>query len=116
MELVALDGRAERRTALAPIGEELRERPRLDHGARDDVRADGRALLDDRDRRRGAGLPRELTEPAAGREARRSGADDNHVELERLSRHRYAAGNAGMGERAGIVTSGPHSKLRAKNP
>ena len=46
----AVTARLDRRAALAPIGEQLVERARLEDGARHDVRADGRAFLDDADR------------------------------------------------------------------
>ena len=44
------DRRTERRAARDAVGEELRERARLEHGARDDMSADRRAFLDDADR------------------------------------------------------------------
>ena len=77
----AVTGVVTRRAALAPIRKQLVERTRLEHGARHDVRADGRALLDDTDRELAVRRARELREPARRRKTRRPGADDDDIEL-----------------------------------
>ena len=82
-----LDSRGnERRGALAPVGEELVERARLEDGAREDVGADLRALLDDADRNLAAGRRGELLQADRGGEARRPGADHDHVVFHPLAR------------------------------
>jgi hypothetical protein len=73
--------RLDRRTALAPIGEQLVERARLEDRSRNDVRADGRAFLDDPDRKLAACGARELRQPTRRRETGRAGADDDDIEL-----------------------------------
>ena len=50
-----------------------------------DVSADFGALLDDDDRDVGAGGRGVLFQADGGREARRAGADDHHVEVHRLA-------------------------------
>src|SRR5882762_7564300 len=81
----------ERRPALAPIREELVERPRLKDGAREDMGADLGALLDDANpelapRRRG-----ELLQTDRRRKTGRPGPDHDDVILHPLAldfRHR----------------------------
>ena len=87
IEALARDRDAERRAAFRVIGKQLRERARIEHGARDDVRADGRALFDDADGRLAPLRARELAEPARGGESGRARADDHDVELQDLARH-----------------------------
>ena len=79
--------RLHRRAPLAPIREQLVERARLEHGARHDVRANGRALLDDTDRELSIRGARELREPTRRREARRARADHDDIELHTLAGH-----------------------------
>ena len=72
-------GRVERRAALAPVRDQFVERARLQHRARQDMRADFRALLDDADADLGLGGGRELLQTDRRREPRRPGPDDDHV-------------------------------------
>ncbi len=87
-------GRVERGAALAPVRDQFVERARFQHRARQDMRADLRALLDDADADLGLGRRRELLQPDRRREPRRPGPDDDHVILHplaldlRLLRHR----------------------------
>ena len=87
IETLGRDRRAERSAARDVIGEELRERARLEHGARDDVRTDSGTFLDDANRGLAVFGASELAEPARGRETRRPRADDHDVELDSLARH-----------------------------
>ena len=75
--LVAVGGHGliERRALVLPVGDQLVERDRIDHRARQDVRADGRGLLDHAD----AELGLELLEPDREGEAGGAGADRDHV-------------------------------------
>jgi hypothetical protein len=77
--LIVGDGNGERAVKLAPVGQQLLDRPRIDHRARQDVGADLRALLQDADRKVAPGLGGELLEADRGGEAGRAGANDNDV-------------------------------------
>ena len=82
VEQVVLGGRGVERSApLPPVRDQLVQRARLDHGARQDVRADLRALLDQADR----GVGRALFQTDRGRKPGRAAADHHHVELHRLA-------------------------------
>ncbi len=77
-ELVGLDLRLQRTIGvLPPIWNELVEADRIDHGARQDMRADLRALLHHDDVQLGV----EFLQPDRGRQAGRSGADDHDIEF-----------------------------------
>ena len=84
---VALDGRAQRRPLLAPVGEQFVQRPRLDDGARDNVSAHFRRLLHDADVEFLPLACRELPQAARSRETRRTGTDDDYVEIKRVAFH-----------------------------
>jgi hypothetical protein len=71
----------DRSILLAPVRDEPIKPDRVDHGAREDVGTDLRALFDHDHR----GLGRQLLEPDRGREPGRPGADDHHVELHGLA-------------------------------
>ena len=71
----------DRRAAIAPAGQQFIEGARLDHGARENVRADLAALLDDTDARFGG----KLLQPYGGGETRRPCADDHDIEIHCLS-------------------------------
>ena len=69
-ELVVAHLGLERRALLLPVGNELVQPDRIDHGARQDVGADLRALLDQADRHLVVALGRELLEADRRRRAR----------------------------------------------
>ena len=71
----------QRRAALAPVGQQLSQRARLDHRAGEDMGADLAALLDHADRAVGS----ELAQPDRGGQARGAGADNHHVEFHPLA-------------------------------
>ena len=73
--------RVERRSLLAPVGDQLVERAGLDHGAGQDVRADLAALLDQAHAR----VRRQLLEPDRRRQPGRAAADHHDVELHGLA-------------------------------
>ena len=91
IEAVVGDLRLDRRVLLAPIGQELVEPDRIDHGAGEDVSADLGALLDHDD----GDVGRELLEPDRRRQPGRTGADDDDVELHRFAR-RQLVGHSGI--------------------
>ncbi|GJD68525.1 hypothetical protein MMMDOFMJ_1448 [Methylobacterium gnaphalii] len=81
-ELVALNLGLQRAfRVLAPFGQQYVEAGRVDHGARQDVRADLGALLDDDDVDLLTLLGGDLFQPDRGGEAGRSCADDHDVEV-----------------------------------
>ena len=78
VEAVVLDLGLQRTIGvLAPIRDQLVERDRIDHGARQDMRADLGTLLHHDD----AEIGIELLQPDRRGEARRPGADDHDVEF-----------------------------------
>ena len=79
--------RVQRRATLLPVGEQFRERPRLEHGARKDVRADLGTLFQDTDRDVPAALLGKLAQTNRGRQAGRPGADDDDVIFHRIPFH-----------------------------
>jgi hypothetical protein len=85
-ELVLTGRHADRRRAVAPAGQQRIQRLRLDHRAGEDVRADGRGLLDHADRQLGL----ELLEADRQRQSGRTGADYHHVVFHELAlAHRW---------------------------
>src|SRR3546814_10207677 len=68
----------------APVGQQFIERLGVDHRARQDMRADFRALFEDADRKLASRVIRTLLEPDRRRQPRWTGADDHHV-----IRHRF---------------------------
>jgi hypothetical protein len=85
-ELVAGHLRGERPVLiLAPAGQEPVETDRVDHGARQDVGADLRALLDHHNGEVRPPLGGELAQADRRREARRARADHHHVEIHRFT-------------------------------
>ena len=81
VETVLGHRRVERRTALLPVGDELVDRPRVHDRARQDVRAELGALLEDDDAHVLPGLRSALLDADCRREARRTAADDDDVVL-----------------------------------
>ena len=75
----------QRAAVLAPVGEQLVERARVDHRPRQDVRADLGPLLQHADREFGLFLGGKLFQPDRRAEAGRPRADNHHV-----VRHRFA--------------------------
>ena len=80
-EALLRDRGIEGRFALAPVREELLEGAGLDHRPRKDMGADLGALLDHAHAEVVVALHGELAKPDRGGEARRTRADDHHVEL-----------------------------------
>ena len=77
-ETVVGDRRLERMIVLvAPAGQQPVDADRIDHGARQDMRADLRALLEHDDGKLGV----DLLQPDRRGKPGRSGADDHHVEF-----------------------------------
>ena len=86
VEAIVLDLRLERTIGiLAPIGNELVERDRVHHRARQDMRADFRSLLDHHHRKFGV----ELLQPDGGAKPGRPGADDHDVEFHGFARRQF---------------------------
>ena len=77
--------RIERRAALLPVGQQLVQRPRVEHGAGQDMRADLRALLQNADLDVAAAFRGKLLQADRGGQARRAGADDHHVVFHRFA-------------------------------
>jgi hypothetical protein len=75
---------ARRRTLLLPVGDQLVERARLEDVAREDVRADRRALLEQADRELLAALFAKLAQPDGRGEPSRPSAHDDHVVMHHL--------------------------------
>ena len=71
--------------ALAPARQQAIQRNRIDDGARENMRAGLRALLDDDDREALV----ELLEANGGAKPRRSGADDDDVVIHRIARRQF---------------------------
>ena len=82
-EAILRHRRVERCTLRFPIGNELGERARIHHRAREDVRADLGAFLEQADRN----VRRDLLRADRGGEAGGAGADDHDVVLHRFARH-----------------------------
>src|SRR5262249_52296211 len=85
VKAVLADFRAERRALVAPVGDETIKTDRVDHRARQDMRADLRALLQDHDRKFLVLLDGELLDPDRCGKASGSGADNDDVELHGLA-------------------------------
>ena len=89
-EIVARDLALDRRALLLEIGDQLLERPRIEHAARDPMRSDLGGFLEHRDRnlaeplvlRRALVLLEELGQAQRAREARRAAAHEEDVDLE----------------------------------
>ena len=83
VEAIVLDLRLQRAIRiLAPVRNQFVERDRIDHGTRQNMRADFGTLLDHDDVEVGV----ELLEPDRSRQAGRPGADDHDVEFHGLTR------------------------------
>ena len=81
---------AERRATLLEVRHQVVERPRIEHGARQHVRAGLARLLEHRDRQRlAAALLLQLCQPQRRRHARRAAADDEDVDFEGFTLHRH---------------------------
>jgi hypothetical protein len=102
-EIVLVDGRLQRRALLDEIRHQLAQRLRVHHRAGEDVRADGRALLDDADlnlaerlaRLRPGGdrlvvLRHEAREVQRAAQVRRAGPDEDHVHLQTFAFHQFS--------------------------
>jgi hypothetical protein len=80
--VVAGDGLVQRCALRLPVGDQLGDRARVHHRAREDVRSRLAALLEHHDRDRRV----ELLQPDGRGQPRGAGADDHHVVLHGLSR------------------------------
>ena len=86
VDAVLVDIGVERRPGGAKVGNELRERPRIEHGARQQVGTRLPCLLDHRDRQRGTRRRLlQLGETQRRRHPCRSATDDENVDLEGLA-------------------------------
>jgi hypothetical protein len=85
VEAIFADLGLQRRAHVAPVGQEAVERHGIDHGARQDMRADLGALFEHDDGDVLALFARELLQPDRGGETGRAGADDHDVELHALA-------------------------------
>ena len=90
-ELVVGHRRLDRRALLLPVGDQLVEADRIDHGAGQYVCADLGALLEHADRDLVAALGSELLQPDRRRQASRPATDDHHVVFHCLARHSHLA-------------------------
>ena len=95
VHLVVMHGGRQRCAARRPVGEQFRERPRIEEVARQDVRADLGTLFQDHDRQ---GIV-ELEQPTGCRQAGGAASDDHHVEFHRFS----FAGSAALVHRSPVV-------------
>jgi hypothetical protein len=102
----------ERRAARLPVGEELVERPRVDDGAGQDVRADLRTLLEDAHRHLARACSRKLLEPDRRGEAGGSATDDHDVVIHRFACHGVARGRARSRAEASIIMSAQSSRAQ----
>src|SRR5579862_1576079 len=80
--------RYQRRAALPPIRQQLIERARLEHRARENMRPDLGAFLDDADRELAARFRGKLLQADGGGKPRRPRTDDHHVVFHPLAFHR----------------------------
>ena len=90
-ELVVAHLGLDRRALLLPVGQKLVQSDRIDHGARQDVGTDLRALLDQADRHFVIALGRKLLESDRRRQPGRAATNDQHVIFHRLARHHRLA-------------------------
>ena len=105
-ETILGDRRLQRSIGIGPpVGDQAVEADRVDHRARQDMRADFRALFDDHHRNIGV----ELFQPDRRRQARRAGADDDDVEI-----HRFAGGRFGFDGHS--CSLGHRAMMRRKKP
>ncbi len=79
--------RDERRAALLPVGKQLVEGARLEHGTGEDVGADFGTLFDDADRDLARGRRRQLLQPDRSGQTRGAGADDHDIVFHCLALH-----------------------------
>src|SRR5262249_23499597 len=86
-EAVVADRCIKRRPLFLPVGDELVQRDRVDHRAREDVGADLRAFLDETDATPAPGFGGELLQPDRRREAGRTAADDDDVVFHHIALH-----------------------------
>ncbi len=88
VEGIVADGRLEGTSRGEKAGQEILESPRIDHGARDRVRADIGGLLEKDDRRvreRRVRCRLQLAEPQGAGQPRRTAADDQEIDFHRLA-------------------------------
>ncbi len=79
-------GHVQRRALFLPVGDQLRQRDRVDDRARQDVRAGLGALLEHHDRNLLALLLRQLLQVDGGGQPRGAAADHHHVVFHRFAR------------------------------
>ena len=87
LEAVGGDRHLERRALGLPVGDQLVERARLEHRARERVRAELGGLLEHADAELAVALEAELAQADGCRQAGRAGAHDDDVELHALAFH-----------------------------
>jgi len=91
VDRVVMHGRGERRAFRLKIRDQLAQRRRIEHRAREHVRAWFAGLLEQRDRQRLAALfLLQLRQPQRCRHPRRSAADDQDVDVEGLALIRHS--------------------------
>ena len=85
VDAIVVHFRRDRRALRLEFGHELRERPRIEHGAREQMRSRLRGLLEDGDAERLACRLLQLRKPQRRRQPCRPAADDQDVDVERFS-------------------------------
>ena len=89
VDVIVVHQGAERRAALLEVGDQVAERARIEHRAREHVRAGLPRLLEHRDGERlAAALLLQLCQPQCRRHPRRAAPDDENVYLEGFTLHR----------------------------
>jgi len=89
LELVRLDEHVQGRAFFLPVGNQLGQRTRLDHGAGKDVSADLGAFFEDTDSEFTLLFLRQLRKSDSHGQSRRSGTDDDDVKIHCFSFHDF---------------------------
>ncbi|MCY1446463.1 hypothetical protein D9M71_630320 [compost metagenome] len=95
IDVVALHFGVQRRAELFPVGEQLVQGAGLEHRAGEDVGADFGAFFDHADADFFTGFGGLLLQAAGGGQARRAGADDDHVEFHVFAFHWFSPTHQG---------------------
>ena len=99
VDVILVHLRLERGALLEEVRDQVAQRRRIEHRAREHVGAGLARLLEHRNRERLAAVCLlQLREPQRRRQARRTAADDEHVYVERLAIHGRFYGSSAFGE------------------